>query len=111
MKKEALPKLLRLLSPVACCWDSFALQIGVPPAHISQIKVANPQTGPNYLYQCFTQALEWWQANHENPVYETMIDVLDPGPGKVSPAMNRALANELREFMAKQRGESSTQIE
>ena len=111
MKKEALPKLLNLLSPAAFSWDLFAQQIGVPPAQIALIKVANPQTGPTSLYQCFTQALEWWQANHENPVYETMIGVLDPGNGKVTPVMNRALAKELREFMAKQRGESCTQNE
>ena len=100
--------LLNLLSPVACSWDLLAQQIGVPPAQISQIKVANPQTGPNYLHKCFAQALEWWVANHDNPVYEKMIDVLNPGPGRVTAIMNRALANELREFMAKQRGESST---
>ena len=97
--------LSHLLSPVACSWELFAQQIGVPVAQLSQIKVANPQTGPNYIYKCFTQVLEWWVANHENPVYETMIDALDPGPGNTSPVMNRALARELREFMAKQRGE------
>ena len=96
--------LLNLLSPVACSWDLFAQQIGVHPAQISQIKEANPQTGPNYFCRCFAQALEWWVANHDIPVYETMIDVLDPGPGKVTAVMNRALANELREFMDKQRG-------
>ena len=100
--------LLSLLSPVVCSWDLFVQQIGVPPAQISQIKAGNPQTGPNYLYKCFTQALEWWIANHDNPVYERMIAVLDPGPGKVTPVMNRALAKELREFVAEQRGESST---
>ena len=110
MKKEALPKLLNLLSPVVHSWDLFAQQIGVPSTQISQIKEANPQTGPNYLYRCFTQALEWWVANHDNPVYESIINVLDPGIGKVTPAMNRALANELREFVAKQRGESSSTV-
>ena len=104
MKREALPKLLTLLSPVACCWDVFAQQIGVPFTQISQIKAANPRTGPNCLYTCLTHALEWWVANHGNPVYESMIDVLDPGVGKVAPAMNRALASELREFMTQQRG-------
>ena len=108
VKKEALPKLLILLSPVVCSWDLFAQLIGVPPTQISQIKAVNPKTGPRYLYTCFTQALEWWEANHGNPVYESMIGVLDPGVGKVTPVMNRALASELREFMAKQRGGSST---
>ena len=109
MKKNALPKLLNLLSPVASSWDLFAQQIGVPVAQISLIMAANPQTGLNYLYmyKSFTQALEWWVANHNNPVYESMIAVLDPGIGKVTPVINRALASELREFMAKQ-GESST---
>ena len=110
MKKEALPKLLNLLFPIVYIWDLFALQIGVPPPQISQIKAATPQTGPNYLNRCFTQALEWWQSNHDNPVYEIMIDVLDPGIGKVTTTMNRALANEVREFMAKERGESSTEL-
>ena len=109
VNKEALPKLLNLLSPVVCSWDLFTQQIGVPPTQISQIKVASPQSGPSYLYKCFTQALEWWVANHDNPVYESMIDVLDPGIGKVTPVMNRVLASELREFMAKHRGESSTE--
>ena len=108
MTEEALPGLLNLLSPVACSWDLFVQQIGVPPTQISQIRAANPQTGTNYLYKCFTQALEWWVANHDNPVHETMIEVLDPEIGKVTPVMNRALANKLREFMAKQRGESFT---
>ena len=106
MKKEALPKLLDLLSPVAHLWDLFAQQIGVPPAQISQIKVANPQSGPDYLYKCLTQALEWWVANDGDPVYERMSDVLDPGIGKTTPVMNRALARELREFMGTQRGKS-----
>ena len=105
VKREALPKLLNLLSPVAHSWDLFALQIGVPSTQISLIKVANPQTGPSYVIKCFTQALEWWEANHYNPVYEKMIDVLDPGPGKLTLVMNRALACELRKFMAEQQSE------
>ena len=109
MKREALPELLNLLSPVAHSWDLFAQQIGVPAAQISQIKAENPQTGPNCLYRCFACALEWWETNHDNPVYERMIDVLDPGIGKVAPVMNRVLASELRGFMAKQQGESSTE--
>ena len=101
MKKEALPQLLNLLSPVAHNWDLFAQQIGVPPTQISQI-----QADSNYaVYKCLIRALEWWEANHDNPVYESMIAVLDPGIGKVTPVMNRALASKLREFMAKQRGE------
>ena len=108
VKKEALPKLLNLLSPVVHSWDLFAQQIGVPSDVISQIKVATPQTGRNYLYKCFTQALEWWVANHDNPVYKSMIDTLDPGIGKMTAVMNRALARELREFIANQQGESST---
>ena len=107
VKKEALPKLLNLLSPVACSWDLFAQQIGVPLAQISQIKAANPQTGPSYLYTCFTQSLDWWKSNHDNPVYESIIDVLDPGIGKVTPTMNRALASEVREFMTKEQSELS----
>ena len=107
MEKEALPKLLNLLSPVVHNWDLFVQQIGVPSDQISQIKAGYPQTGPSYLYRCFTQALEWWVANHDNPVYESMIDALDPGIGKVTPVMNRALARELREFTVKQRGESN----
>ena len=104
MTKEALPRLLNLLSPVVHHWDLFAEQIKVPHYLILQIKAANPQTGPDYLYKCFTQALEWWIANHDNPVYETIIGVLDEVPA----VMNRALAKDLREFLAKQRGESST---
>ena len=109
MKNEALPQLLNLLSPVACSWDLFVQQIGVPPTQISLIKAASPQTCPNYLYRCFTQALEWWVANHDNPVYESMICALDPEFGQVNPVMNRALARELREFVAEQQGEPSTE--
>ena len=109
MKREALPELLNLLSPVACNWDLFALQIGVPLTQIPQMKSANSRTGPPYLHTCLYLALEWWVANHDNPVYESMIDVLDPGPGKVTPVMNRALASELREFTAQQRGELTIQ--
>ena len=109
MTEEALPRLLNLLSPVACSWDLFVQQIGVPPAQVSHIRAVNPPTGPNYLFRCLTQALEWWVANHENPVYEGMINVLGPGPGCATPVMNRTLANQLRAFIAvQQRGESST---
>ena len=108
VKKEALSELLNLLSPVAHNWDLFVQQIGVPPTQIADIKAATPQTGPSDLYKCFTQALEWWVANHDNPTYESMIGTLDPEFGKATPVMNRILASELREFMAK-RGESSTE--
>ena len=106
MKEEALPELLNILYPVACNWELFAQQIGVPFDHISHIKAANPQAGPSY---CFSHALKWWQSNLDSPVYEIIIDVLDPGIGKVTPAMNRACAKEVREFMAKQSGESYPQ--
>ena len=91
-----------------CSWNLFAQQIGVPSDQITLIKATTPQSGPTYFYLCFIQALEWWEANHDNPVYEIMIDALDPGIGKVTPVMNTALASELREFMAEQQGESST---
>ena len=104
VKEKALPELLNILYPVSCDWELFAQQIRVPFDHISHIKAANPQAGPSY---CLSQALKWWQSNHDSPVYEIIIDVLDPGIGKVTPAMNRAVAKKVREYMAKQ-SESST---
>ena len=101
MKEGALPKLLHLLSPVAYSWGLFARQIGVPTVQISQIQAANPRTNPTSLYTSLTQVLEWWIANHHNPTYEVIISALDPKLGEITPVMNRALANQVREFMAK----------
>ena len=106
MKEKALPRLVSLLSPVVHSWASFAIQIGVPSVQVSQIRAANPQSGPSDLYICFTQALEWWVNNHHNPTYEAIIAVLDPEMGQTTPVMNRALASEVKRFMAKeQQGE------
>ena len=102
MKEKVLPKLLNLLSPVVHSWALFARQIGVPVICISQIRAANPSTGPSYLYMCLSQALEWWVTNHHNPTYEEIIAILDPKKGQKTPVMNRALAREVRKFMAKQ---------
>ena len=104
VKDEAFPELLNILYPVASKWESFAQQIGVPFVQLTHIKAANPQADPSI---CLSHALKWWQSNHDSPVYEIIIDVLDPGIGKVTPAMNKALAKKVREFLAKQKGESS----
>ena len=64
----------------------FKLQIGVPADQISQIKAVNPATNPSYLY------------------------VLDPKYGETTPVMNRALASQVREFMAKELGESDVRF-
>ena len=108
MKKEALPRLVNLLSPVVHSWKLFAEQIGVPTSQVSQIRALafNAPTGPSYLYTCLYQALMWWVANHHNPTYEAIIAVLDPEMGQTTPVMNRYLASEVKRFMAKeQQGE------
>ena len=105
MKEGALPELLNLLSPVVHSWKLFAFQIGVPSDQISQIEAVKSSTNPTSLYTCLTQVLEWWRANHDNPTYEVIISCLDPKPGGATPVMNRALASDLREFVAKQQGE------
>ena len=105
MKETALPKLLNLLSPIVHSWTIFARQIGVPASQIFVIRAANPVPGPNYLYTCFTETLEWWVNNHHNPTYEAIIAILDPKRGQMTPVMNRDLARQVREFMAKQQGE------
>ena len=101
MKEEALPRLLNVLSPMAHRhrWAIFARQIGVPASQVSQIRAANPPTGP---YTCLSQALEWWVNNHDNPKYETIIAVLDPEGRQTTPVMNRYLASQVKVFMAKQ---------
>jgi hypothetical protein len=98
----ALPSLLHLLSPVAHSWGLFAWQIGVPTAKISQIQAANPPTYHKSLYTSLTQALEWWTVHHHSPTYEVIISALDPKLGETTPVMNRALASQVREFMAKE---------
>ena len=106
VRKENIPKLLNLLSPVVDRWDLLVQQIGVPLDQTSQIKLENPQSGAGYLYRCFTQSLKWWVENHDSPVYESIIDVLDPGSDKMTPVMNKDLADELRKFVVtNQRGE------
>ena len=105
MKEETLPRLLNLLSPIVHNWGMFALQIGVPPNQISQIRAVNPAANSSYLYTCLSQVLQWWIANHPSPTYEVFINVLDPKLGETTPVMNRALANQVREFMAKEIGE------
>lgn len=104
MKEEALPRLLNLLSPVVHSWGLFARQIGVPSVHISQIQAANPPVNATSLYRSLTHALDWWIVNHPNPTYELIISALDPNLGQATPVMNRALAREVRVFMAKERG-------
>ena len=105
VRKENFPELSNLLSPVMDCWDLLVQQIGVPLDQISQIKLENPQSGTGYLYRCFTQSLKWWVDNHDSPVYESIIDILDPGSGKITPVMNKVLAGELKQFVTNQRGE------
>ena len=102
MEEKALPKLLNLLSPIVRSWTLFARQIGVPVSQISLIRKANPVSGPRYLYTCFTETLEWWVNNHHNPTYEAIIAILDPKRGQTTPVMNRTLARQVRQFMAKQ---------
>ena len=105
VKEEALPRLLSLLSPVVHSWRLFALQIGVPMVQIAQIQATNPPTNPTSLYMSLAQALEWWIANHHNSTYEVIISVLDPKLDETTPVMNRALAGQVRGFMAKEQGE------
>ena len=106
VKEKALPKLVSLLSPVVHSWALFAIQIGVPIVQVSQIKAANPQSGPSDLYICFIQALEFWVNNHPNPTYEAIIAILDPKMGQTTPVMNRDLASQVKGFMAEeQQGE------
>ena len=105
VKDEAFPELLNILYPVASKWELFVQQIGVPHVQITHIKAANPLADPSI---CLSHALKWWQSNHDSPVYEIIIDVLDPGIGEVTPAMNKAVAKKVREFMAKQQGELSS---
>ena len=105
MKVETLPRLLSLLSPIVHNWGMFALQIGVHPDQISQIRAVNPATNPSHLYTSLSQVLQWWIANHHSPTFEVIINVLDPKLGETTPVMNRALANQVREFMAKEIGE------
>ena len=103
VKEEALPELLNLLSPVVPSWALFAKQIGVPASLVSQIRAANPPTGPSCLYTCLSQALQWWVDNHDNPTYEAIIAILDPKRGQKTPIMNRALARQVEESMAKEK--------
>ena len=102
MTKQALPRLQNLLSSVVASWGLFAQQIGVPTDKTDQIKAANAQIGPNWLSTCFTEALEWWVDNHRGPTYEVILAVLDPKEGEMNPAMNRALARKVRDFMARE---------
>ena len=102
VKKETLPRFLNLLSPILHSWDLFVHQIGIPSDKIFEIKVTNANSGPNWLYICFTQAMEWWVANHSSPTYEMIIAVLDPEMGQTTPVMNRTLASQVKEFMAKE---------
>ena len=110
MKEETLPRLLNLLSPIVHNWRVFAQQIGVPPDQISRIQAVNPATDPSYLYASLSQVLQWWIANHHSPTYEVIINVLDPKSGETTPIMNRALAKQVREFMAKELGESNVPL-
>ena len=102
VQKSSLPRLLDILSPVVHNWSSFAKLIGVPFSQISSIEAANPRPS---LYNCFSQSLEWWVANHDDPTYEAILAVLDPKRGETTPLMNRDLAKEVKEFMANKQGE------
>ena len=102
MKKETLPRFLNLLSPVLHSWDLFVHQIGIPSDKIFEINRTNAHSGPNRLYMCLTQAMEWWVANHSNPTYEMIIAVLDPEMDQTTPVMNRTLAKQVKEFMTKE---------
>ena len=102
VQEESLPRLLNLLSPVVHNWELFAQQLGVPSSQISQIKASNPTTGPSYLYICFSQTLEWWITNDDNPTYEAIIAILDPKRGQITPLMNGTLASKVKKFMAKE---------
>ena len=102
VKKETLPRVVNLLSPVLHSWDLFVQQIGVPTDKVYEIRAANANSGPNWLYMCLTQAMEWWVINHCNPTYEVIIAVLDPEMGQTTPVMNRTLATQVKEFMAKE---------
>ena len=104
MKNEILPRLLTLLSPVIHSWDVFVQQIGVPADKVLEIKTANAHTSPSWLYTCLTEALRWWVANYSSPTYEVIIAVLEPEVGQTTPVMNRTLASEVKEFMAKEEG-------
>ena len=104
MTKEVLTKFQNILIPVLHSWDLFAMQIGVSADKVSQIQAANARIGPNWLSTCLNEALEWWVANYSNPTYEVIIAVLDPEKGKMNPVMNRALAKEVKKFMAKEQG-------
>ena len=105
VEESALPRLLGILSPVVHSWSLFAGLIGVPSSQITLIEAANPHPSPSSLYNCFGQSLEWWIANHHDPTYETILAVLDPKWGETTPLMNRDLAKQVKDFMAKERGE------
>ena len=104
MKNEILPRLLTLLSPVIHSWDVFVQQIGVPADKVLEIQTVNAHTSPSWLYTCLIKALRWWVDNYPNPTYEMIIAVLDPEVGQTTPIMNRTLASEVKEFMAKEEG-------
>ena len=108
MRKKTVPTVLNLLSPVLHSWDLFAQQIGIPMDKISEIQVTNANSGPNWLFKCFSQAMYWWVANDSSPTYEAIIAVLDPEMGQTTPVMNRTLASQVKELMAKEQGELYT---
>lgn len=107
VEESALPRLLRVLSPVVHSWSLFAKLIGVPSSQISSIEAENSHHTPcpSYLFNCFSQSLEWWVAHDRNPTYETILAVLDPKRGKPTSLMNGDLAEQVKEFMAKEQGE------
>ena len=105
VEESALPRLLSILSPVVHSWSLFAQLIGVPSSQSTFIEAANPHPSSSYLFNCFSQSLEWWIANDHNPTYEAILAVLDPKRGQTTPLMNRDLAKQVKEFMAKEQGE------
>ena len=48
--------------------------------------------------------------NHHNSTYEAIIAILDPKRGQATPVMNRALARQVKQFIAKQQQDEFKQI-
>ena len=110
VRKESLTRLLNVLDPVLPNWSLFAQQIGVPYSKVIQIETTNARIGPNWLYTCLQQALDWWIDNCRNPcpTYEVIIGVLDPAGDEMTSVMNRQLGGEVRQFMAREQGKTES---
>ena len=63
------------LSEIENLWYIFGIRLGVKKSKLDQI-FANYGSGPSPSGRCFIETISYWENNHENVTWSSIVDAL-----------------------------------